>query len=314
MVSLCRRLESLPPLSLWTEPFDLAHGVLARLAAQTRACLLADLEAQSEEEPAKLSPSLGNKFRSLLLLALESGDFRRVVGATRLLLEVEQREPFFAEQLRRFLSFELEETFQVLFRVATQCPAFHFVQHGAKVADFKLAKNSALENLIGLAPALAADRHCLYLFLAEGAHPIVFKVGLGSEGGPAAGQFCGPPCYDCFDGANAAGRLPAGSSNNNINPLVRMAHCAGRLFLRRAGDAAGLLHVMDKHSLRIERTIKLHFDVFQTHEQAPFLNTLFPLAADAQGRLLAVVYYLKRVPLAVRPDRQQEFRKLMEQQ
>ncbi len=82
VTALCKRLGSLPLLTLWTEPFDLSHSTLQGLVSQAKASLHSELDSlnsEEERESPKLSQSIGNRFRTLLLLALQSGDFKRMV-------------------------------------------------------------------------------------------------------------------------------------------------------------------------------------------------------------------------------------------
>ena len=57
-----------------------------------------------------------------------------------------------------------------------------------------------------------------------------------------------------------------GVSSNTVNPIIRWCHCDGNLLIRRAGDGAGMMHVMNASTLKIGRKFKLHMDIFKEYE------------------------------------------------
>lgn len=255
------RLESLPMLSLFNEPFDLNNQFKSRLE-QFISDTVAKIKSSKESNSNKPEVThLREALYALILVAFHTGSFVEFLNAIRILHETHKKLAEFDTQIAESLAKRLSPVLEEIKLLSGKSPYLHYINVLCNEGGFKISNVAHFQKQSFLNSSMTTDGAYIYLYISA-ANGGMYKIGTGERG-------------------TVPGRVYLYAAVSKLEEVC-WVYVKGKLYLRNSSREFGTLEIIDPETFKMTGLVQIYCPDIFGHQSMQMINKNFPLLTDGE--------------------------------
>ena len=255
------KLESLPMLSLFSEPFDLHNQFKSRFEQFIGDTLT---KIKAEKEPNNDMPEAVNLREALyafLLVAFHTGSFVEIMNAIRIMHEAHKQLANINIGIAEGIATRLAPAFEEIKQFAEKSSYLHHVSTLSNEGGFKISSVNNFQKQSFLNSSMTTDGTYLYIYISA-VNGGMYKIGTGEND-------------------TVPGRIYLYAAVAKLEE-VSWVYVKGKLYLRNSTREFGTLEIIDPETFKLIGLVQVHCPEIFGHQSLQMINKHFPLLTDGQ--------------------------------